>query len=201
MSDVRGGRREAGGGEEHLDLAIDRAVREMLDVEPPDGLRGRVLDRLARPDSVASTFTWNIVWIAAPVAAAAILVLALVLPSKAPRPVVNPAATIATAQPTPQPPSPAIAPPAMAQLPPQTVTAKATVRPIRAGHVRAAAADDMTADIVWMDPLPTPPPVTVAGIEAGREHTIRSIEPAPADIPALEIRPISDTPRERRNQE
>ena len=29
-----------------FDEAIDRAVREMLDVEPPAGLRGRVLDRI-----------------------------------------------------------------------------------------------------------------------------------------------------------
>ena len=43
------GRREVGDArdrDDRLDAAIDRAVREMLDVEPPSGLRGRVLDRL-----------------------------------------------------------------------------------------------------------------------------------------------------------
>src|SRR5947207_14159444 len=98
MSEVGGRRPEVGGREDHLDLAIDRAVREMLDVEPPDGLRGRVLERI---DSPRGGVPW--IWIATPVAVAAILVLALVLPSKTPRPVVNPATTVATAQPAPPP--------------------------------------------------------------------------------------------------
>jgi hypothetical protein len=38
-----------------LDTAIDRAVRRMMDVEPPDGLRRRVLQRLEEP---ASPFAW-----------------------------------------------------------------------------------------------------------------------------------------------
>src|SRR5215208_2023368 len=69
-----------------IDAAIDLAVREMLDVEPPAGLRGRVLDGLDT-SSVASAFRRKngfrrkIFWIAAPIAAAAIVILAVLLPS------------------------------------------------------------------------------------------------------------------------
>jgi len=38
-----------------LDREIDRAVREMLDVEPPAGLRGRVMQRIEEK-RVASGF-------------------------------------------------------------------------------------------------------------------------------------------------
>ena len=68
---------------DQIDDAIDRAVREMLDVEPPADLRARVIDRIeARPASVfhparvASAFRRKI-WISAPLAAAAVLVLAV----------------------------------------------------------------------------------------------------------------------------
>ena len=61
MSDTEIGDRGSGIGSEIADRrsarsAIDRAVREMLDVEPPAGLRGRVLDRIERP-SRGSAFT------------------------------------------------------------------------------------------------------------------------------------------------
>src|SRR5258705_9267632 len=105
MSDTR---REAGGArrearDARFDRAIDRAVREMLDVEPPPGLRGRVLDRIdalstnsvasasdpvasagdsvvSAGDSVASAFRRKFGWIAVPVAAAAVIVLAVLAP-------------------------------------------------------------------------------------------------------------------------
>ena len=72
-----------------LDKAIDGAVREMLDVEPPAGLRRRVLEQLAdsglrRPalsPLVTSTFRWKILL---PVTAAALLILALLLPRSTP---------------------------------------------------------------------------------------------------------------------
>ena len=35
--------------DDRLDLAIDRALLEMLDVEPPAGLRGRVMEEIGRP--------------------------------------------------------------------------------------------------------------------------------------------------------
>jgi hypothetical protein len=95
MSETEDGKcRVDGGRTERLDLAIDRTVRQMLDVEPPPGLRGRVIDRISEvpgasafPNRVASAFP-NLVasafrrktWILAPIAAAAIIVLAVMLP-------------------------------------------------------------------------------------------------------------------------
>jgi hypothetical protein len=201
---------EAGGREDHLDLAIDRAVREMLDVEAPPGLRGRVIDGIElSSNSVASAFRRKIFWIAAPITAAAILVLAVLLPSKTPTTVVNPERTVATtpfdgAQGRQPQPAASTTPSTIAPEPPPAVVARtATRQPRMRPDVRAAVADEMTAeaDIVWVDPLAAPAPVVVPAIEPGRGDTIQSIDLAPREIPALEIRPISDTPRERRNQE
>src|SRR3954452_24878530 len=68
--------------EERLDAAIVLVVREMVDVEPRAHLRGRVIERLERRDaSVGRVFRpggkWT--WLMAPVAAAAVVVLAVVL--------------------------------------------------------------------------------------------------------------------------
>src|SRR5262249_19108586 len=78
-----GGRRLEAGGQERLDLAIDRAVREMLDVEPPAHLRAKVvaqIDSLAasnlRPQAKGAG-SWKIVFV--PLAAAAVLILAVLL--------------------------------------------------------------------------------------------------------------------------
>jgi len=174
----------------------------MLDVEPQPGLRGRVIDGIElSSNSVASAFRRKIFWIAAPITAAAILVLAVLLPSKTPTTVVNPERTVATTQPQP---GVSTTPSTIAPEPPPAVVARtATRQPRMRPDVRAAVADEMTAeaDIVWVDPLAAPAPVVVPAIEPGRGDTIQSIDLAPREIPALEIRPISDTPRERRNQE
>ncbi len=202
MSNSGGRRSEAGGAEDRFDLAIDRAVREMLDVEPPPGLRGRVLDGIERsPDSVASAFRRKIFWIAMPVAAAAILALAVLLPSTTDTalvaPVVKGGADHRLAV-TPPPQAPQIAP--AVQTP--VVTARSVTRPAANGQAVAAVAPDAAdADVVWIDALAPPAAMAVAAIEPGRGSAIPSIDLAPAQIPALEIRPISDTPRERRNQE
>ena len=79
--------REGRGG--RFDDAIDRAVREMIDVEPPGDLRARVIGRIERP--APSGFRWA-VWLLAPVAAAALVILLLLLwlPSgQTPPPVVH----------------------------------------------------------------------------------------------------------------
>ena len=61
MSKTEDGKRKTEDGKrktERLDVAIDRAVRQMLDVEPRAGLRERVLTRIdaLSIDSVASAF-------------------------------------------------------------------------------------------------------------------------------------------------
>ena len=72
--------------DERIDRAIDGAVREMLDVEPQAAFRARVLrriegDSLVASDSiVASGFRRKILLFGVPLAAAAILILAVLLP-------------------------------------------------------------------------------------------------------------------------
>jgi hypothetical protein len=173
----------------------------MLDVEPLDGLRGRVLERIESP---RRGFAW--IWIAAPLAAAALIALAVVLPSRTDRATVNPVTTVATTPtPTPvQPPQP-LTPraTAMPQVRPETVTARSSPRPVRAqATIRAAVApDEAAADVVWIDALAAPAAISVTPVPPPSSPAVPSIDLAPAQIPALEIRAISDTPRERRNQE
>jgi hypothetical protein len=83
------------------------------------------------------------------------------------------------------------------------VVALAATRPARTRPATGAAfaANDVSEDAVWMDPLAPPPAISVAAIEPPRSPAFPPIDVAPAQIPALEVRPISDTPRERRNQE
>src|SRR4051794_18113744 len=80
-----------------LDKAIDRAVREMLDVEPPAGLRGRGMDRIESPRHVQR---W--IWLAVPVAVAAAILLAVSLPRDRalPPPAVRTAANMELPAPT-----------------------------------------------------------------------------------------------------
>src|SRR5262245_44280980 len=68
-----------------LDREIDRAVREMLDVEPAAGLRGRVMARIEALEGQTavgsgSVFGRTLWWAAAPLAAAALIVIAVWLP-------------------------------------------------------------------------------------------------------------------------
>src|SRR4051812_17675310 len=63
------------------DRAIDEAVRELLDVEPPAGMRARVLRRIeARSLPPEGGSYKRFLWAALPIAAAAILILAVLLP-------------------------------------------------------------------------------------------------------------------------
>src|SRR3954447_22600867 len=68
--------------EERLDAAIDLVVREMVDVEPRADLRARVIERLERRDaSVGRVFKPGVkwTWVLAPIAAAAVVLLGVVL--------------------------------------------------------------------------------------------------------------------------
>ena len=187
-----------------FDREIDRAVREMLDVEPPAGLRGRVLDRIEPSSStVASAFRRKFFWIGMPVAAAAVIVLAVLLPSTSDMTPSTPMAKggadhrLAVTQPQPPSRSPQIAPVTR----PPAVIAQTTTRPPRRGQaVAAVAAEEAGADVVWIDALAPPDAMAVSALEPARS-AIQSLDVAPAQIPALDVRPISDTPRERRNQE
>jgi len=189
-----------------LDFEIDRTVREMLDVEQPAGLRGRVIDRIsdvsASPDSVASAFRRK-AWILVPIAAAAVIVLAIMLPRRN---------TARPAQP---------APPAIAKVEPKIVSpnvdapnpeSRKTVS-IRSPHVqgsvepparRRVAEGVVIATVVpaadesfGVDPLAPIAPITVPAVRpadiAQKEIAISPLAP----IAELQIAPLS--PPDRRN--
>lgn len=175
-----------------LDMAIDRAVREMLDVEPPAGLRGRVLDRIESP---RRGFGW--MWIAAPLAAA-MLILAVLAPWRqvAP-PVVTPGPpSVARAE------QPVTLPPTIAPAaPPKTAESPKTIpvpRPDAMGErlVVAGALPAADADSV-IEPLGSIAPITVAAVRpASLPQTEIAISPL-APIAELQIAPLS--PPDRRN--
>ena len=182
--------------------AIDRAVREMLDVEPPAGLRGRVLDRIdavsTNPSTnpVVSAFRRNSWWIAGPVAAAALLVLAVLVPWRhAAPPIATPAAPSMASVETPRIVAPAVSP--KTPEPPRTASiTRPAPRRIEDRIVVAtvAAADDPTPQIA---PLTAIAPITVAGTHpeeiAPKQIAISPLTP----ITELQIAPLS--PPDRRN--
>jgi hypothetical protein len=206
MSDTS---REARG--ERFDRAIDRAVREMLDVEPPAGLRARVLERIdPSTHAGASVFPWRFGWVAVPLAAAAVIVLAVLAPwREAARP--SPAAPppMANAQPT------LIAPPPLAPTTPAPPAGASTVTPrIRTAQperiaqaagarrtVQAAAVGaDEDTNFTAVDALAGPAGFAVERLADPPAPPLRSIEPAPLQIPALEVTALPETPRERREE-
>jgi len=187
-----------------LDVAIDRAVREMLDVEQPAGLRGRVLQRIEGADSrsgVASTFRWRFVWIAAPVAAAAILILAL-LPTRRAEPtrpttvvqvgpVKTPPAGAPVVEPDPTPPAIVKAPrlvarshrPAVATAPDRAIAATTFLAP-----------EEGTTTIASLEAID---PIQVAPIAEHRTAPAEIVVRPLTEITEVQIAPLS--PPERRN--
>ena len=214
MSEARGGRREAGGA--RFDAAIDRAAREMLDVEPPPGLRGRVMDRIELNDPVASAFgrknrgARKFWLVAAPVAAAAVVVLAVTAPWRDAAP---PAPTAPPVMAQVEPPH--VAPPPVApttiELPaepkgPQGPRASSITAP-RPGAPRpdrVVAASNLSAvedvNFTAIAALAGPQAIAIERLADPLPSSMRSIEPAALEIRALEITALPETPRERREE-
>jgi hypothetical protein len=203
MSRTDGGHEQT----EHLDAAIDRAVREMLDVEPPAGLRGRVLDRLERP---RRGLGW--MWIAAPIAAAAVIVLAVMLPWRGepwgttPAPRVMPAPQVAvTASPQAPLPAPSSSPLPRGPLPspravvrpsgPQRLVSAA--RPAGEGTLSAAMVPPSAESDAGIDPLAPIAPITVAVVRPVNITPTEIVVSPLAPITELQIAPLS--PPDRRN--
>jgi negative regulator of sigma E activity len=218
MSETENGRQKT----KRLDVAIDRAVREMLDVEPPAGLRGRVLDRISNsPEGsaaipVASPFRrkgWRKAWLLAPIAAAAVIVLAVMLPWRGAPRISNPSQgqapaprDVTTTPPSPQsttPPSAAPPQPTAATPPPVTVAARRTEsRPIRAAVADDAAVGDMTrGERAQVAALDGPPPLVIHQLTGPASSSMRSIDVAPIRVAALEVNALSDLSRERQHEE
>jgi hypothetical protein len=184
-----------------FDKAIDRAVREMLDVEPPDDLRERVVRQIDGTRGRGGSRTAPpLRWIGISVAAAAMVLAVFVArrsESVPQAPVVAhgvdrhlPAAIVeAPAAPT-RVHAPAAPRLAAAARPPGTT-------PPERGSVAAASVDgDASADVA-IDPLTSIAPIAVAAIA---QDSI-----APAQIAVRPLNRISDlqiaplTPPDRRN--
>lgn len=186
--------------DDRFDRAIDRTVREMLDVEPPAGLRARVMRRID-PEQVASghqaasgfsrkhPFSRKILWLGAPLAAAAIIVLALLLPRRVEQ--VQPQATVVTNTPAPLPalrprptPSPNLSTAnasSSSGLPPAARTVvSAPPRPATEDRMVVAAASLEPSDLTRrIQPLEAIAPIEVAALADKR------VEPAAITIDPL----------------
>jgi hypothetical protein len=183
-----------------FDEAIDRAVREMLDVEPPAGLRGRVMHRIGRPTEsvVASAFRRKAVWLAAPLAAAAILVLAVLMPSESGRAPVAPPARAAND--VYLPPRPVVR--RTPEPRPQIVVAKAGTRPPRARQPIAGATlpADSAFEGAQVEALAGPDPIAIDRLAGPPAARVSDLGVLPIQIRALEVNALTETPRERREE-
>ena len=205
MSDDRGGWRSAAGGSEHLDLAIDRAVREMVDIEPPADLRAKVIARIEQPSALGSEFSafgtrlsaFGWLRFGVPVAAAAALVLVLaVMLARRSEPTVQPR-TVAQASdmrlPGPGAPSLQMRPAAPPAL---TAAVSQPARRTPASMVSAATIEG-AADTTGIEPLKTITPIEVAPISQA------SIAPEPIAVrplnPITEVQIAPLTPPDRRD--
>ena len=179
------------GTERDIDDAIDRAVRDIMSVEPPVGLRGRVLTRLQQP---ASRGLVRPLFAAAALTAAALLAFALLRPAPQPVPgdtlagVHRPGTPRTSPAVQPEPPAP---PHAAESTGPRPASPRST-RPTRpSGPVRfpprgVVAAASLVAD------APTPPvavalPEPVLATEGRPQY-------APIRIEAIDIAPLTIAP-------
>lgn len=217
MSDGRGARGEARGAK--FDVAIDRAVREMLDVEPPPGLRGRVLDRIELHGPVVSAFrrkdrAARKFWLAAPVAAAAMILIAVTTPWRdgaAPATAPIPPPVVAQRE-TPRVVPPADAPPVVPPTPRNPATAGAgrmaandrprprNIAPPPERLVEAAVAAVEDTNFTAIGALAGPESIAIDRLAGPLPPSIPSIEPVPLQIRALEITALPGAPRERREE-
>ena len=190
---------------DELDRAIDRAAREMLDVEPRADLRARVLSRLRDHGSRLPTAGFTLpafgLRMLATVATAAVVLL-LVLLARSGAPVM------------PQP--PVMARGGDQHLPAEMTAVKgvasvpAAAPAERGGGVRrvaarpparvVAAAVDEDRNFSAIAALAGPPAIDVAGLEAPAAGALPSFAPEPMSIRALDVSALPETPRERREE-
>jgi hypothetical protein len=181
-----------------LDKAIDRAVRDMLDVEPPADLRGRVLDRIEqRPASSfrLPAFGWGFGAVA--IAAAALAVIAIGrLGHDVP---VMPVAPIAAAVPPRTAPPPAApideTPTVVARREPAPAPALRSHRARDARMVVATVASVEDVNFATIEPLAGPHDIGVERLGEPAQAHMPSIEPAALGIRALEVTALSGTPQ------
>lgn len=114
-----------------IDRAIDRAVRDIMSVEPPAGLRRRVLSRLDAPPRRATLLPWGM----GVVGALAAVVLAVLLLKPSPAPVAPPVVEQAAQAPAPSAPASA-ATPTPQSTPEQASVARAQTAPMTDTPIR-----------------------------------------------------------------
>jgi hypothetical protein len=160
---------------ESFDVAIDRAVREMLDVEQPAGLRGRVLRQVTASGSQRPASGFRLPALGFGIAAAAVLILAVLAPwrTQAPAPIVTTPPQVAVVQP------PAIDPPKgpLPAAPATTPSQRTTDRPIPRTPGRPAT--------------PAPDRVVAAAVYTPAEPVGEALEPLRA-INSIQMTPIAD---------
>jgi hypothetical protein len=173
----------------NLDDAIDRAVREMMSVDPARGLESRVLARLESPRPVLFTTARfaSAAALAAVVLAAIFLVRdpepareAAVNPNEPP-PVSEPSAPVRPPQPSPA------APPRLPAFAGNRGPLTTGTRPPVADRAVAAAAVDEPGTIA-VEPLAHITPIEVTPVE------LRSIAPGDIAIPPLAVEPLQLPP-------
>jgi hypothetical protein len=166
------------------DAVLDRALREMLDVEPPPNLRDRVLMRI---DASPSPLRW--MWIAVP-AAVAIVLAVLLLPrahdARKPSEMAR------------QP----IAPAAIGQPTNRATTEVATVSTPaveQARQIRAAVANEPppSADEAAVAALDAPAPLGMPNIDEGRATPMTAIQLIPIGVRPIDVDALNDSPQER----
>ncbi len=179
-----------------FDTAIDRAVRELMSVEPRGDLRGRVLDAIERP---RRRFSWT--WVLAPAAAVAILVIAVVLMRPATRTEVPRTATDIVLR-APQTPPKA---PSVARREERRAPSPARFAAPRERHAHAAAlvADDTmfsnarSEGFAVVDALAPPAPLRMDTIPDPGPATPPDLDIAPLRLAPLELNALTETPHER----
>jgi hypothetical protein len=160
----------------------------MLDVEPPAGLRGRVMDRFERPRRGMS---WT--WVVAPAVAAAVIVLAVLAPRRDATPVAPPSIAKVV---------PAVIIPLVASKTPESpktisIPLPFSPAPRRVEHMVVAAsvqANDTSDEIASLSPIAL---LNVSSVRpADITQTEIGVGPL-APITELQVAPLS--PPERRN--
>ena len=187
----------------HLDDAIDRAVRDMMSSEPQPGFRRRVLDRIER----GRTSRLKAAWIPALAGAAGVVVIAFAFSivqrgSQTPaRPSSSPVSNTVTAPSAPVPPAPQ--PERAVESGPRRVAS--AIHAAHEGRVVATSIDEPQpeAEDVLLEPLSTVAPLTVVEITEPR-IAIRDISIGELSISPITVAPLpqsgggASSPREDR---
>ena len=174
------------GNEQDLDRVIDVVARRMLDVEPPAGLRHRVLERVAAP---RRRLTWA--WLVVPAAAA--LMLALLWPRSNERIVPSRTATDYHLPPA----ITAAVPPA---APPVRRPVREPERTTRLVHATSVDERLPVEDSRTLPALAVPTPIGVQTIAEGSATPIGDVAVPPIEIRALQVNALPEAPENRREE-